>query len=78
MNLQDKVQSFVGHLFDIEDWKEWYMDVEKIIVHPQYDELGKNVPVFHFFHFCLPEAGDIVTLPMKSVLLVVAYSSKLF
>ena len=27
---------------------------------------------------CLPEAGDIVTLPMKSVSLVVAYSSKLF
>ena len=28
--------------------------------------------------YCLPEAGDIVTLPMKSVSLVVAYSSKLF
>ena len=27
---------------------------------------------------CLPEAGDIVTLPMKSISLVVAYSSKLF
>ena len=27
---------------------------------------------------CLPEAGDIVTLPMKSVSLVVAYSSMLF
>ena len=29
-------------------------------------------------YFCLPEAGDIVTLPMKSVSLVVAYSSMLF
>ena len=28
--------------------------------------------------YCLPEAGDIVTLPMESVSLVVAYSSKLF
>ena len=28
--------------------------------------------------YCLPEAGDIVTLPMKSVSLVVAYSSMLF
>ena len=28
--------------------------------------------------YCLPEAGDIVTLPMKSVSLVVVYSSKLF
>ena len=27
---------------------------------------------------CLPEAGDIVTLPMKSISLVVAYSSMLF
>ena len=27
---------------------------------------------------CLPEAGDIVTLPMRSVSLVVAYSSMLF
>ena len=30
------------------------------------------------FYFCLLEAGDIVTLPMKSVSLFVAYSSKLF
>ena len=29
-------------------------------------------------YFCLPEAGDIVMLPMKSVSLVVAYSSMLF
>ena len=28
--------------------------------------------------YCLPEAGDIVTLPMKSVSLVVTYSSMLF
>ena len=28
--------------------------------------------------YCLPEAGDIVMLPMKSVSLVVAYSSMLF
>ena len=31
-----------------------------------------------FLDFCLPEVGDIVTLPMKSVSLVVAYSSMLF
>ena len=31
----------------------------------------------HLCH-CLPEAGNIVTLPMKSVSLVVAYSSMLF
>ena len=35
--------------------------------------------VFKFSrHYCLPEAGDIVMLPMKSVSLVVAYSSMLF
>ena len=29
-------------------------------------------------NYCLPEAGDIVTLPIKSVSLVVAYSAMLF
>ena len=40
MDLKDRVQSFVGHLLDIEEWKEWYMNVETIILHPFYDEEG--------------------------------------
>ena len=35
-------------------------------------------PEYMSWIYCLPEAGDIVTLPMKSVSLVVAYSSMLF
>ena len=42
--------------------------------HPSFFAMGKQAG----FTDCLPEAGDIVTLPMKSVSLVVAYSSKLF
>ena len=50
MDLKDRVQSFVGHLLDIDDWKEWYMDIETIILHPSYDEQGKMVQ-FHSFLF---------------------------
>ena len=38
----------------------------------------ENSSLYFTPFFCLPEAGDIVTLPMKSVSLVVAYSSMLF
>lgn len=42
MKLKERLQSFVGHLFNIEDWKEWYMDVDKIFVHPAYNETGNE------------------------------------
>ena len=50
MDLKDRVQSFVGHLLDIDDWKEWYMDIETIILHPSYDEQG-NMIQFHSFQY---------------------------
>ena len=52
MDLKDRVQSFVGHLLDIDDWKEWYMDIETIILHPSYDEQG-NMIQFHSFQYKL-------------------------
>ena len=56
MDLKDKVQSFVGHLLDIDDWKEWYMDIETIILHPSYDEHG-NLIQFRSFIFSLNFRG---------------------
>ena len=41
MDARERVQSWFGHMFDIPEWKEWYMHVDKIIVHPRYDEIGK-------------------------------------
>ena len=51
MDLKDRVQSFVGHLLDIDDWKEWYMDIETIILHPSYDEQGNMIQFHSFFLF---------------------------
>ena len=48
MDLKDRVQSFVGHLLDIDDWKEWYMDIETIILHPFYDEQSNMTQVLYF------------------------------
>ena len=48
MDLKDRVQSFVGHLLDIDDWKEWYMDIETIILHPFYDEQSNMTQVLSF------------------------------
>ena len=48
-------------------------------------QIGQKIFEYYFcqitgavYCYCLPEAGDIVTLPMKFVSLVVAYSSMLF
>ena len=49
MDLKDRVQSFVGHLLNIDDWKEWYMDIETIILHPSYDEQGNMIQFHSFF-----------------------------
>ena len=56
----------------------------RIILSNYLSDYFRNVPMKSQREFeklsiyCLLEAGDIVTLPMKSVSLVVAYSSKLF
>ncbi len=41
MRLRERFQSFVGHLLNIDEWKEWYMDIDQIIVHPNYSEEGE-------------------------------------
>ena len=61
MDLKDRVQSFVGHLLDIDDWKEWYMDIETIILHPSYDEQGNMI---QFLSFCLFKFEGAVDSPL--------------
>ena len=48
------------------------------LLSPHPNAKGPGLPAGGSIPDCLPEAGDIVTLPMKSVSLVVAYSSMLF
>ena len=51
----------------------WYLICEDTYeLYAIYDAIFTEIP------YCLLEAGDIVMLPMKSVSLVVAYSSMLF
>lgn len=37
-DLIDKLQGLVGDLFDIDEWRDWYLHADKIFLHPNYNQ----------------------------------------
>lgn len=37
-DLKDKLMGFVGDIFDVDEWRDWYLHADKIFIHPDYDQ----------------------------------------
>lgn len=45
-NPLEKIKNFLGKLFDKESWRYWEVDVDRIVLHPQYSDNSEELLLF--------------------------------
>lgn len=43
----DRLRGFVGDVLDYPDWKDWFVHLDLIVIHPQYQPRSKSTYIYY-------------------------------
>ena len=52
VELADRFMDILGQVFKRKEWRIWEIDVERIVIHPRYDENGMKYLILKLSSYC--------------------------